>query len=167
MSRHKYGMRNWIDLIVENETGPSPLLAELFAWFKEEPGLAGGSIEQPHYMTGLRWAGSGWDMTVSDIGQNRILLHHIEVSEWARGQGLGNKLMGKLLELADKHHVTILLQADESDDLVDDDEDEDDEEMGDYDEREHWLQTWYSRLGFDYTGDSGDYGPYMERQPNA
>lgn len=165
-------MRNWMNLIRESEENgflQQPFMVEWNAWAKAHGGEfqrdAAGQFNwiAPTWRATLSGFGSGYG-SLTDGNDSAITINHIEVPEEHQRQGLGKQMMLTLCALADKHRVKLKLQADESNDVVGDEDDED-EEMGDYDEREHWLQTWYSSLGFDYDGYWGDYGPFMEREP--
>lgn len=152
-------MRQWIKLF-ENALPDHPYIAEWNAW----AAARGASVDLKTDPTRPEWETKDWRVTLELRGDDRIELTYIKVHEWAQRKGVANEILTVLCGLADKYNVKMQLVSDETNDAVGDD-DEDDDFESDYDEREHWLQTWYSRFGFDYTGDTSDYGPWMERQP--
>lgn len=94
-------------------------------------------------------------------GPTDIEIRFIQIDEESRRNGRGGAIMKEICRLADKHRIKLSLIADESNDAIPDDSDGE----SDYDEEEHWLQNWYGGLGFEYTGETADYGPWMERDP--
>lgn len=76
---------------------------------------------------------------------NDIYITSIEVKE--KGQGKGREFMEFLLNSSRKSGRPITLEASSES------------------ESSPWLEEWYSRLGFEYEGGWGDYGPYMVYYP--
>jgi hypothetical protein len=145
-------MRKFIDLV------ESPTKAMLQAW---DALMTEFNAAQDYAHTyGIRWEHDGWWITLTPEGATQILLDDIQVRDSNNGQG--TKLMKLLCGLADSFRVTIVLQADETNDGIGEEPDDDE-----YDERQHWLQDWYMSLGFEYdqVRGAGDYGPYMIREP--
>lgn len=157
-------MRRFIDIITESQLAffNSPFIQAVNAWCEEE----GADVDTPDDQE-VYWDSGSWRLVLRYHGEGTVCIEHIQVgsdfSDEGRRAGTGTHIMNAVCALADQYKIRLVLQADESNDAIGDEPDEDE---GDYDEREHWLQTWYSGFGFDYTGDTGDYGPWMERQPN-
>jgi GNAT superfamily N-acetyltransferase len=147
-------MRQWMNLF---ESKTEDFLNDFRTFTEMEGGWKDSAGNETTFST------ESWYTTLKDVG-SAIEIASIDVNEGRRQQGTGQKVMQALCALADKHHVRLTLMADESNDLVD--ADEDDEYNSDYPEEEHWLQNWYMKLGFDYNGHTGDYGPWMDREPS-
>jgi GNAT superfamily N-acetyltransferase len=138
----------------------TPFFTDWIAWVEENDGEY---FDGPRGEYNFYFGAHPQDcrITLSFDGANTVTLTHILVPESRRRSGVGTKFMNALCACADKHDITLNLISDETDDAIDDDE----QGESDYDEGEHWLQNWYMTFGFDYTGYSSDYGPWMERQP--
>jgi GNAT superfamily N-acetyltransferase len=159
-------MRRWINL-AESLTAfeNTPFFKDWLAYVEQSGGEYFGPGQYQDYP--FYWGAHPADNTVilKFDGGNTVELQSIRVAEAHRRGGAGTKLLTALCDIADKNHVTLILVSDETNDVVGDDPEEGDDDFWDYDEREHWLQTWYSKFGFDYTGDTSDYGPWMRRDP--
>lgn len=162
-------MRHWINLV----EGASDFLSHPFvkAWDECARSMGSDPVREDRiggtWAGGYKWEGLEWHVCLRPYGTfpgeyPTVEISHIQAVP--QGTGIGNRIMKALCALADEHDVHLILIADESNDAIGDDS-ADDEDYDGYDEQEHWLQTWYSSLGFDYTGDTGDYGPYMARSP--
>lgn len=147
-------MRKWMNLF---ESATADFLQDMRAFTEARGGWKDSVGNETTFST------ERWYTTLKDLG-DAIEIASIDVNMGHRQQGLGREVMAELCRLADKHHVRLTLVADETNDTVEDNS-VDDEDYDGYDE-EHWLQTWYSSLGFDYTGNVSDYGPWMDREPN-
>ena len=147
-------MRKWINLFEGSEFEQS-------GFFKELDDYLGGDHDSPDSHE-YNWSAADFRVSIAHQGPNTVELKYIQIDDEERRSGRGTEIMRELCRLADQYHVRLTLVADESNDAIGDEDGE-----SDYDEREHWLQNWYAKLGFNYTGDTSDYGPWMERLPHA
>jgi ribosomal protein S18 acetylase RimI-like enzyme len=107
-----------------------PSVEEFSAWIREHP-LA----NIPGFQV----------LVIHDISGLLLLSLHVPIPH--RKQGHGRAILNKLIEIADRHQVPILLETSEQSESF------------------AWIQNWYIRHRFEYTGQVGDYGPYMRRDP--
>lgn len=147
-------MRNFISIV---ESGQD-FTAEPF--FQEIDDYLGGDHDSPDGHE-FNWSSGDYRVSLVTKGPSVVEIRFIQIDESERRNGRGTEIMKEICRLADKHRIKLTLIADESNDSIEDDSDGE----SDYDETEHWLQNWYSGLGFDYTGETSDYGPWMERLP--
>lgn len=140
----------------------APFFADWMKWVASEDGeYFPGDHGQHNFYFGAHPEDSR--VTLTFDGASMVTLTHIQVAGTCQRKGLGTKYLTALCEVADRHQMTLNLISDESGDAAEDDSDGE----SDYDERDHWLQNWYLGFGFDYTGFTSDYGPWMERPPEG
>jgi GNAT superfamily N-acetyltransferase len=116
---------------------PPPAYAEFKAWIAAYP----------------LYAVPGFQVLISlarvDALTVALYLVNLRLPPERRYEGHGSVILRKLIEIADRDGLPIILEASERT------------------ESAAWLQTWYTRHGFECTGDSGDYGPWMLRPSSA
>ena len=85
------------------------------------------------------------DVSIKDFeGEVVLFLTSIHVKETVKKKkGIGNKIMRKLIEISENYKLPLLLEASE------------------HSEDSDWIQSWYLKLGFEYTNYMGDWGPIM------
>lgn len=120
------------------------------------PGKSLGNSAHPHF----EYRSGAWLLSLQIMAPDVVDITYIQVNPLGRRAGVGSKVMSALCSIADRHRVALTLIADETNDAVGELDDEDG-----YDNREHWLQNWYSSYGFDYTGETNGHGPEMRRDP--
>jgi GNAT superfamily N-acetyltransferase len=148
-------MRHWI-VLVEGHSAffDTPFIQAVHSFATEEG--AGPPLVNAD---GVRWSTGQWNLVLQPHGNN-VCIDRIQTEREYYKQGIGERVLTMLCQLADQFGITLDLISDESNDGIGDPP-----EDGEADERDHWLQGWYGRHGFEYTGDVSDWGPWMERMP--
>jgi GNAT superfamily N-acetyltransferase len=116
---------------------PHPAYTEFKAWIADYPLYA-----VPGFQVLISLARVD-DLTMA------LYLVNLRLPPDRRHEGRGSAILRKLIEIADLHGVPIILEA------------------SNLAESAAWLPAWYARHGFEYTGDAGDYGPWMLRPSSA
>lgn len=147
-------MRELINLVEGNQDfTQTPFFQEIDAYL-------GGDVDSPDGEE-FNWSSGDFMVSLVPHGPNAIEIKFIQIDDDSRRTGRGTAIMKEICRLADKHRIKLTLVSDESNDAIPDESDGE----SDYDEEEHWLQNWYGGMGFEYTGETSDYGPWMEREP--
>ncbi len=126
-------MRRYLDILREHAAKSTAFVQELNQIQDQDPAF---------------WSQVYLHVTPNDFEAGDVTIDAMEVRnhDQEKGKGKGRKVLQILVDLADKHHVSLRLEVHE--DSVSD-----------------FLEEWYQRHGFEATGEYGDYGPIMIRQP--
>ena len=127
-------MRRYLDILREHASNSTAFVQELKQIQDQDPQF---------------WSQVYLHVSPNDFEAGDVTIDAMEVRDHGqeKGKGKGRKVLQTLIDLADKHSVTLRLEVNEE------------SVSGDF------LEEWYQRHGFEATGDYGDYGPIMIRQP--